>query len=85
MRGIELSIDTEPDPRDVAALGDGLTEHALPVMGEPGFRPIAVFARDPDGALVAGVHGFVNWNWLQMAPPVLSAQVAPGAGRVIKR
>ncbi len=52
---------------NVGALGQGLTQHALPTTGVPGFRPLAVFARDRDGALVGGVQGTVNWNWLHIA------------------
>jgi GNAT superfamily N-acetyltransferase len=57
----------EPSDRDVAALASGLTQHALPTTGRPGFQPLAVFARDPSGALVGGVSGTVNWNWLHIA------------------
>ncbi len=67
MSELVLSVETAPDARDVHALGDGLTEHALPFTGAPGFQPLAVFARDRDGRLVGGVHGHVNWNWLHIA------------------
>jgi hypothetical protein len=50
-------MHTDPDARDVAALGRGLTEHAVPFTRIPGFQPIAVFARDRGGTLVGGVHG----------------------------
>jgi GNAT superfamily N-acetyltransferase len=64
---LELSIETRPSPEDIAALGEGLSEHALPSTGRAGFQPLAVFARDRDGALVGGVHGQVNWTWLHVA------------------
>ena len=64
MRDVQLSIETRPQVRDVEALSEGLTEHALPTTGRPGFQPLAVFARDAGGALVGGAHGQVNWNWL---------------------
>jgi GNAT superfamily N-acetyltransferase len=62
-----LSVETDPPPGDVEALGRGLTEHALPSTGRPGFLPIGVFARDRSGTLVGGVHGQINWNWLHVA------------------
>jgi len=65
--GLTLSIETRPAARDVEALGQGLTEHALPTTGRPGFQPLAVFARDADGALVGGMYALVNWNWLQVS------------------
>jgi GNAT superfamily N-acetyltransferase len=64
--GVRLSVETAPDPRDVEALANGLTQHALPTTGRPGFQPLAVFARDGQGALVGGAHGQVNWNWLHV-------------------
>jgi GNAT superfamily N-acetyltransferase len=63
---LTLRVETEPNDRDVAALAGGLTQHALPTTGRPGFQPLAVFARDPAGALVGGVSGTVNWNWLHV-------------------
>ena len=65
--GIALSVETQPAACDVEALGHGLTQHALPTTGRPGFQPLAVFARDADGALVGGMYGFVNWDWLQIS------------------
>ena len=62
-----LTVETSPDARDVEALGQGLTDHALPFTHRPGFQPLAVFARDRNGALVGGVHGQVNWTWLHVA------------------
>lgn len=67
MSDLALSVETEPAPRDVEALARGLTEHALPVTGTPGFQPLSVFVRDHDGVLVAGVHGQINWSWLHIA------------------
>jgi GNAT superfamily N-acetyltransferase len=64
---LTLTVETAPDARDVEALGQGLTEHALPFTGRAGFAPLAVFARDRNGVLVGGVHGQVNWTWLHVA------------------
>lgn len=67
MQDFTLTIETDPSPTDIKALGDGLTEHALPTTRAPGFLPLAVFARDADGRLVGGISALVNWNWLQIA------------------
>lgn len=67
MQDFVLTVETDPAPADVAALGEGLTEHALPVTGRRGFLPLAVFARGPNGVLVGGVQGQINWNWLHVA------------------
>jgi len=63
----ELSIETNPAPEDVEALGQGLNEHAIPFTGVVGFRPLAVFARDEGGALVGGISGQLNWTWLHVS------------------
>jgi GNAT superfamily N-acetyltransferase len=72
--GLTLTVETAPDPRDVEALGRGLTEHALPFTHRAGFQPLAVFARDDTGHLVGGVHGYVNWTWLHVALFWISAE-----------
>ena len=64
---VTLTVETAPSDADVAALANGLTQHALPTTGRAGFVPLAVFARDAAGALVGGVSGTVNWNWLHVA------------------
>lgn len=66
MANVDITLETNPSPEDVKALGDGLTEHALPTTGVPGFLPLAVFARDAGGQLVGGISAAVNWNWLQI-------------------
>jgi GNAT superfamily N-acetyltransferase len=64
---VAISVETAPDRRDVEALGHGLTEHALPTTGSPGFQPLAVFARDRSGVMLGGMHGHVNWTWLHIS------------------
>jgi len=67
MRGVEVSVVEGLDQEIVAALGRGLTDHALPVTGVPGFNPVAVVARDGGGGLIGAVSGTINWNWLHVA------------------
>jgi len=43
MRTLQIVVENNPAAADVAALGQGLTEHALPTTGVPGFRPLSVF------------------------------------------
>lgn len=61
-----ISVEDDPDGADVQALAVGLTQHALPIVGYPGFKPIAVFARDPDANVVGGIAAMVNWQWLNV-------------------
>jgi epoxide hydrolase-like predicted phosphatase len=59
-----LVIEDAPRADDVTALSDGLSAHALPHTGVPGFKPLAAWLRDEQGALIGGAYGYVNWNWL---------------------
>jgi GNAT superfamily N-acetyltransferase len=61
-----LSVEEPPSPGDQRLIEAGLTQHALPITGTLGFRPIAVLARDRRRALVAGAVGTLNWNWLHV-------------------
>ncbi len=65
MDDVALEVTTDPRPEEVEALGRGLDEHARPVVDRPGFRPLAVFARD-GGRLVGGVSAMLNWNWVDI-------------------
>jgi hypothetical protein len=67
-----LTVDDDPKSEDVEALGEGLNNHALRYMQVAGFRPIGVFMRDENGALVGGIWGYVNWNWLWIGAVWLS-------------
>ena len=64
MTGYTVTVEEAPADRDVEALAQGLTSHALPHTKVPGFQPIGVFLRDEHGKLAGGVWGYVNWNWL---------------------
>ncbi len=68
MTGIELTVDEAPAHEDVESLRAGLTDHAASFVDRPGFRPVAVFARDgAGGELIGGAYGYLNWNWLDFS------------------
>ena len=67
MRDLELTVEEAPSHEAVEPLRAGLTEHAREIIDRPGFRPLAVFARDAGGELAGGAYGFVNWNWLDVS------------------
>ena len=84
MSDLTLSVETTPSAQDVAVLEAGLTAHALPVTATPGFRPVAVFARDHRGRIVGGARGTTNWNWLHIGLVwVADEQRGQGLGRRI--
>jgi GNAT superfamily N-acetyltransferase len=76
------SIEPNPAEDDVRAPRAGLTEHALPITGSPGFQPIGVFARATDGRVVAGAFGLTSWNWLHISLVWVSPELRrQGTGR----
>ena len=72
MASYALIVDDDPKSDDVEALAQGLNDHAVRYTHVPGFREIAVFVRDEQGALMGGVWGYVNWNWLWVGAVWLS-------------
>lgn len=67
MNDLDISVDLEPSHSDIELLADGLSEHTISFLEKPGFRPIAVFAREFGGSLVGGAYGFLNWEWLDLS------------------
>jgi GNAT superfamily N-acetyltransferase len=65
--GYVISVERSVSPDIRRVIEQGLTEHALPMTGVPGFQPITVLARDDQATLVAGVIGTINWNWLHVS------------------
>jgi GNAT superfamily N-acetyltransferase len=63
----DITLDMDPDRNDTNLLREGLGQHSTSFVKEPGFVPIAVFARDSGGALVGGAYGYLNWTWLNVS------------------
>lgn len=67
MTAFEITIESGVSVEHRRLIEEGLTRHALPATGVPGFQPVAALARDDRHALVGGVVGTINWNWLHVA------------------
>lgn len=67
MSDLEIRLDLNPDQSDLDRLVAGLEEHSGDFTATPGFEPIAVFARESSGELVAGASGYINWSWLNVS------------------
>jgi catechol 2,3-dioxygenase-like lactoylglutathione lyase family enzyme len=61
-----IEVEDDPDGDDYRVLAEGLTQHALPIVGKPGFQPVGVFARSDDGIVVGGIAAMINWQWLSI-------------------
>lgn len=56
----DLMVESEPTPRDVRFLREGLYEYNVRATGISDGNFLSLFARAPDGSPVAGIFG---WTW----------------------
>ncbi len=56
----ELRIEDDPRPEDKALLNERLYEFSAAATGVDDGRWLAIFVRDADGQIIAGLHG---WTW----------------------
>jgi GNAT superfamily N-acetyltransferase len=61
-----MILSEEPSPEDVQFLEVQLDEHNMVRTGRRDFRPLALFVRDDDGGIVAGLYGFTWAGWLEI-------------------
>lgn len=60
-------IEDEPNPLDVRALEDGLYRYNVEQTGRGDGRWLAIFVRDSDGRIIAGLSGWTWAGWLKVA------------------
>src|SRR5438105_8448163 len=61
-----MILSDEPNPEDVQFLEDQIDQHNMLRTGRRDFRPIALFLRDDQGNIVAGLCGFTWADWLEI-------------------
>ncbi|WP_256749939.1 N-acetyltransferase [Mesorhizobium sp. Mes31] len=59
-----LETTANPLPEELAFLGERLTAFNDADVGASERKALAVFVRDDDGAVVAGISGYTAWGWL---------------------
>ncbi|WP_421914107.1 GNAT family N-acetyltransferase [Mesorhizobium sp.] len=59
-----LETTADPRPEELAFLGERLTAFNDSDVGASERKALAVFVRDDDGAVVAGISGYTAWGWL---------------------
>ena len=57
---MDLVVEDDPDPADVARLEARVVETTARATGHGDEVQLAIFGRDGDGAMIAGVYG---WTW----------------------
>ena len=59
-----LETTADPLPEDLGFLGERLTAFNDSDVGHSRRKALAVFVRDEDGKVVAGISGYTAWGWL---------------------
>ena len=58
---VNLAVEDTPNPADVAYIEEQLNAYNVRATGYNDYRPLAIFARDTSGAIIAGLSGF-TWG-----------------------
>lgn len=61
---MKIYVTDNPDASDITQLGDYLSAFNTQDVGPAERRPLAVFVRDDQGRLTAGISGYTAWGWL---------------------
>ena len=59
-----LETTADPSPEELTFLAERLTAFNDGDVGASGRKALAVFVRDEDRAVVAGISGYTAWGWL---------------------
>jgi GNAT superfamily N-acetyltransferase len=60
-------VEDDPHPLDVRALEDGLYRYNVQQTGRGDGRWLAIFVREADGTIMAGLSGWTWAGWLKVA------------------
>lgn len=61
---VTLSLTNAPSATDLAVIGDSLTAFNDADVGPSQREPLAVFVRDDQNRVLAGINGYTGWGWL---------------------
>ena len=64
--GDDFRIETSPDERDIQALDRRIYEFNAATTGITDGEELAIFVRDDDGAIRAGLYGWTWSGWLEV-------------------
>ena len=67
MSAPRITVEDDPDPRDVQAIEDNLNRYNVVATGYDDYRPLAVFVRDAAGAVLGGLTGYTWGGCLKIA------------------
>lgn len=61
---VTIEITEAPDPAGLEYISRRLSEFNDADVGPSEMAPLAVFVREEDGGIVAGISGYTAWGWL---------------------
>ncbi len=76
-----LALEPDPPASIREAVLASLVTHNVAQAGEPGFAPLAVTVRGPDGTVAGGLYGYVLYRYLFVELLALGAARGIGLGR----
>lgn len=78
-----LTLEAEPTLQMREAVLAPLIAHNVAQAGGPGFAPLAVTVRGPDGAIVGGLYGYILYEYLFVELLALGPARGEGLGRQV--
>ena len=61
-----MELTDQPRSDDVEFLEDQINEHNMVQTGRRDLRPLALYLRDEQGGIIAGLYGFTWSGWLEI-------------------
>ena len=81
-----ISIETQPDTRQVNFVDEQLRQFNVDKIGEYQYTPLFLFLRDPEGEVVGGLDGFIGLGWLNIGTLWVTEKLrGQGYGRKLVR
>lgn len=66
MNNSNFEISDNPDVEDVKVLESGLSSSVPSHVCSRNYNPLALFLRDKEGKIIAGLEGSTYWQWLNI-------------------
>ncbi|WP_096583085.1 GNAT family N-acetyltransferase [Nostoc cycadae] len=67
MTHLKITVDDQPDAKDIHTVISHLVEYNNSQTQPDVNKPLAIWVRDTDSTIVAGLIGKTNWEWLYIS------------------
>ena len=86
MSEYRISIETQPNPKQVNFIDEQLYQFNVDKIGEYQYTPLFLFLRDPKDEVVGGLDGFIGLGWLNIGTLWVAEKLrGQGYGRKLVR